>query len=597
MCALKVKFFDQGHNNNLGQRATKIYNQVIGVKKLGQSSNAQTFADIIKEKILFNNNMEIKKNIIGLTTDRAQTLLGDQAGLITLLRKDFDQQIFHLPDPCHSLSLVIKHSLGMLPEEIRTFISDINNYFASPQRKEKLKAIQKEGGYSILMPIRYVKTRWLSLGDSIARIIEIWPSLQVYMNTYAGEKGVRVSRVIEDFNDPDIELVQINYKTLSSQLNSDSFYTKISMLSLIINRINGYNRVFQSQSLDISQLKLQTYECFSSILELFILPQKLDLQNLRTYFNINWTNTHNHEIWFLNSNDFIKKLKTEYPSQFNKLKNLTTAQEENFCQVFRVFAAQLLDRMVYYLPLEDKIIETFDFIQDINNYGDLLNKTLEFNNHFKILEDSQLPELKKEILKLTSQRRSKYEQGAANMIEVWDRIEDDVTNGFQFTVLPKLVKMAQSLPTSSSDVEQTFSGIKLIKTLLRNRLSAEKIESILLIIQAYGGKKKIDIDKKLIELHEDLSKVFSEKKKSKIRNSPNLLEKNEEEKIDSFSKDKDHNELIVENAEDVKIDEEEVIWDNILSCGEKVQSQVIVEDKLKAEVLGKQEGLKKMKNY
>ena len=107
------------------------------------------------------------------------------------------------------------------------------------------------------------------------------------------------------------------------------------------------------------------------------------------------------------------------------------------------------------------------------------------------------------------------------MIEVWDRIEDDVTNGFQFTVLPKLVKMAQSLPTSSSDVEQTFSGIKLIKTLLRNRLSAEKIESILLIIQAYGGKKKIDIDKKLIELHEDLSKVFSEKKKSKIRNSPN----------------------------------------------------------------------------
>ena len=31
--------------------------------------------------------------------------------------------------------------------------------------------------------------------------------------------------------------------------------------------------------------------------------------------------------------------------------------------------------------------------------------------------------------------------------------------------------------------------------------------------------------------------------------------------------------------------------------GEKVQPQVIVKGKLKAEVLGKEEGLKKMKNY
>jgi len=42
---------------------------------------------------------------------------------------------------------------------------------------------------------------------------------------------------------------------------------------------------------------------------------------------------------------------------------------------------------------------------------------------------------------------------------------------------------------------------------------------------------------------------------------------------------------------------EELIWDNILSYGEKVQPQVIVEGKLKAEVLDKEEGLKKMKNY
>ena len=227
-------------------------------------------------------------------------------------------------------------------------------------------------------------------------------------------------------------------------------------------------------------------------------------------------NPENQNLWFLNTNDFIKKLKTEYPSQMSKLRILTIDQEESFAQIFRVFAAKLLDLMIFYLPLEDNIIETFDFIQDISNYGDLLGKTLEFNNYFKILEESQISDLKNEILKLTSQKRSRYDQGATNMIEVWDKLEEDVSNGYQFSLLPKLVKIAQSLPTSSSDVEQAFSGIKLIKTLLRNRLSAEKIESILLIIQAYGGKKRIKIDKKLVDLHKDLIKILTRKKRAEF---------------------------------------------------------------------------------
>ena len=118
--------------------------------------------------------------------------MGDNPGLISLLQSDLSQNIYQFPDPCHSLSLIIQQSLELLPEDIRTFISDIHNYFTSPQRKEKLpiKTIQKENEYRILTPLRYVKTRWLSLGDSLVRLIEIWFSLQIYMNTFAGEKRV-----------------------------------------------------------------------------------------------------------------------------------------------------------------------------------------------------------------------------------------------------------------------------------------------------------------------------------------------------------------------------------------------------------------------
>jgi len=51
----------------------------------------------------------------------------------------------------------------------------------SPQRKAKLAKIPKELGQSILLPKHYVKTRWLSLRESLMRFLEIWEALTEYM--------------------------------------------------------------------------------------------------------------------------------------------------------------------------------------------------------------------------------------------------------------------------------------------------------------------------------------------------------------------------------------------------------------------------------
>ena len=107
-------------------------------------------------------------------------------------------------------------------------------------------------------------------------------------------------------------------------------------------------------------------------------------------------------------------------------------------------------------------------------------------------------------------------------MHIWDRIENDHSNSLNLTLLPKLANAAQSLPTSSADVEQTFSGVKLIKTLLRNKLSAENIEAILLIIQSYGKQRKIIIEKKLVQFYQEVSKQINERKRAKIRLSPVL---------------------------------------------------------------------------
>ena len=65
-------------------------------------------------------------------------------------------------------------------------------------------------------------------------------------------------------------------------------------------------------------------------------------------------------------------------------------------------------------------------------------------------------------------------------------------NNFKFKLLPRLAKVSQSLPTSSSDIQQSFSQMKFVKTLLRKMLKDQSLEAIPLIVQEYN-KKAVDI--------------------------------------------------------------------------------------------------------
>ena len=77
---------------------------------------------------------------------------------------------------------------------------------------------------------------------------------------------------------------------------------------------------------------------------------------------------------------------------------MTIAQEENFTQIFRVFIAKILDLMINYLPLDKSITETLDFVNDISDFGALTSKLMDFNKYFKVVDESQIPELKKKFL-------------------------------------------------------------------------------------------------------------------------------------------------------------------------------------------------------
>jgi len=103
---------------------------------------------------------------------------------------------------------------------------------------------------------------------------------------------------------------------------------------------------------------------------------------------------------------------------------------------------------------------------------------------------------------------------------MWDLLERHEN----FEILARLVKIAETLPTSSSPLEQSFSVIKLLKTDIRNSISEESLEGLILIGDQYRDTGKIFVTEKMIDLYEKVRLVFNEKKKGKKSNDNMLIE-------------------------------------------------------------------------
>jgi len=92
VCGIKVRYLKQAKDTN-GILKTNIDSQIIGLKYQGESSDALTYYNIIKEK-LFDLDERIKSNFIGIAHDHANVLSGDKEGLIGILNRECSNPLF-----------------------------------------------------------------------------------------------------------------------------------------------------------------------------------------------------------------------------------------------------------------------------------------------------------------------------------------------------------------------------------------------------------------------------------------------------------------------------------------------------------------------
>ena len=535
-CALKVKYLTAQKDEEYKCEITTVQNKVIGISKLAENATSETLYKIVQEKLLYD--ADIKKNCIGITHDRGSNLVGSRNGLIQKIKKDWDENknLFSLNDPCHSLNLVLKHSIQTLPKAMLNFIIRIHNHFVSPERRATLLRIQAANNQPCLYPKKWIKTRWLSLGETLNRLLKIWNSLTLYMEnnlpksykngserTNSPEQGITNPKIKEDketeeeveeaefeSEEEDLSLASFNAQDCHKLLVSKSFHIKMIFFSHLIGVLNNFNILFQDQSMEVFKVRQEIENIFNYFCLLSVIPSKRNTL-IDDRLKLDWSSTNVQKDYFYDTENFIMNLRTIISKdEFACFEKLEKAERDDFGKVFLDFIAKVLNLLKHYLPFEDVIVSNLDFIALIDSEKKpFMQKIVDFNESFKIIEINDVPKLSLEAMSLCSRIPHYLSlKRVKNSFHLWDIIQQSE----RFKYLPKVVSAAQTLPTSSSAIEQTFSVMGLFKNEKRSQLSPEGLEALLLLHQNYPFGKTFQVTDELIQKYKEVKQTLNTRK-------------------------------------------------------------------------------------
>ena len=524
ICTLTVKYLKLERDGT--QTRTSIYNKIVAIHEMEDTSNAQTFYNIVNEKLFINE--AIKNNFIGIAHDHASTFEGVHKGLITLLRRE-GRYFFDLPDPCHSLNLVVKHSLKLLHKEIIPFITKIHSHFRSPQRKALLSKIQKGLKVKELNLRHYVLTRWLSLGESLERLLEIWDSLKIYMDEYICKEKHKEEPEPEpeenEDNNKETEF-KMDVPKMSELLKDRIFHLKVKMLNHIIGKVNASNIILQSHDLRIEKMKMELNICYRRIINFTLKPEQ-NATKVCDMILLKWNQTKVQEEWFMSVNEFIKSLKCLADEEtFKLLEEMSIESKEAFAKPFYKFIAKMLTLLEKYFPFKSSIVKDLDLVTLSGAPNEVVEKFLNFNKYFNVVPEERIANLKDEIEILTAPDIYSFDK--TDTLAMWDIIKKEG----KFPYSTEIAMTAQSLPTSSAVVEQAFSKMKLLKTDLRNRLSEPVLQGLLYIKQECLEKGKVEVTPAMLDCYEQTKQDLNKRK----RGSKNAIQvPSDEEEIKNKS--------------------------------------------------------------
>lgn len=179
-------------------------------------------------------------NCIGLGTDGANVLCGNNHSLYTLLKQDCPDLLL-IRCICHSLNNASSKAAEVLPSNIEFLCREIFNWFSqSSNRKvayKKVYDLLNDGTDSkeFRQFVQLSNTRWLSRYNVVKVILDQWLELKTHFSLVPEQERCYTG------------------KLLNEMLHDDSNYLYLVFLKSILLEVNNINLLFQGNNVDMGK--------------------------------------------------------------------------------------------------------------------------------------------------------------------------------------------------------------------------------------------------------------------------------------------------------------------------------------------------------
>lgn len=408
------------------------------------------------------------ENMVGIGVDRANVMVGKHNSVTAILKRELPDLIV-VKCVSHSLHLCAENATELLPRQLEFLVREAHNWFAySPKRLEQYRDL-----FETMNANRNPKkiqglsgTRWLARYEAINTILEQWDELKLLFSIAKSEDKCYMAEQLYDI------------------MKRRPFKAFLIFLKNELKNVIQVNLLFQSDNVEPTKLFEDLFLLYKNLLKKLVVPSQLEklMDCELVEFNFQEHLMHTTSIYF--GYDF------QSISQELEERDLLDVRErcKNFlCRLAEQIQKRLPDNLTTLKMIADlhPKVATSQVKPDIKIILNHIQRTHIYGNK---------NDIESEWLQLNNKTWSNTSSSAEFYSEVYD--DCDAAGHKRFENISKFGLALITVPISNASVERAFSIYNIVKNKLRNRLSIEMLQSIMMVrfsLQRNGGSFNICI--------------------------------------------------------------------------------------------------------
>ncbi|XP_074026139.1 zinc finger protein 862-like isoform X2 [Leptinotarsa decemlineata] len=393
------------------------------------------------------------ENMIGIGVDGANIMVGKHNSVTALLKRDLPDLIV-VKCVSHSLHLCAEKAAESLPRQLEFLVRETHNWFSySPKRLDYYKTLYESMNYN-KDPKKIPGlsgTRWLARYQAVNTILEQWDELKLLFSIAKSDDKCYMAEQVYDI------MRRTPFKALLIFLRNE------------LKNVTQLNLLFQSDNVEPTKLFEDLLLLYKNMLRRLVVPSQLEklVDSELVEFNFREHLMHTASIYF--GFDF------QTVSQELEEQDLLDVRER--CKNFLIcFAEQIQKRLPDNLSMLKTVADLHPKVATSQVKPDL--KQILSHIHRTHIYDNK-NDIEFEWQQLSNKTWTNTCTSAGLYYEVYNDL--DAAGCKRFENIGKFGLAFVTIPISNATVERAFSIYNIIKNKLRNRLSIEMLQSIMMV--------------------------------------------------------------------------------------------------------------------